>query len=355
MIHSVEWLPRPPARRRSQSDTSLPQSAPFSRLRRSRTSSPRSPTTETSGQSSGALVGVARRTRRRDSPQPRHLRPAVAGGAPGAFIPFCLRAHSGLDGAVVGRAGRSGGGDRRRIRNPSPLGLPRQGHRPRRHAREPLEPVRKPLVPGIAVFLLAVEGSSSAVLATAAFIGAAVLGIAVAALGAVLASAGLRPRSASSRHSSPTGPWASSVVGRSAGAGRASSSFASRPRICSERRWHVLTLATYAGTLSVFLVFLVSLRAFDVPASRSRWSRPLQRGPSPACSERSRSPPAASALSSSVSPRRSSDSVARTPRVVAAVLVYRFLTMVPTIVVGLAATPFYESARGARTVCMEAA
>ena len=42
--------------------------------------------------------------------------------------------------------------------------------------------------PILAVFLLATEGSRSAVLATAAFVGAAVLGIAVAALAAVLAS-----------------------------------------------------------------------------------------------------------------------------------------------------------------------
>ena len=33
------------------------------------------------------------------------------------------------------------------------------------------------------------------------------------------------------------------------------------------RRWHVLTLATLAGQLTVFLVLLVSLRVLDVPAS----------------------------------------------------------------------------------------
>ena len=37
------------------------------------------------------------------------------------------------------------------------------------------------------------------------------------------------------------------------------------------RRWHVLTLATLAGHLSVFAVLLVSLRVLDVPASEVTW------------------------------------------------------------------------------------
>ena len=87
--------------------------------------------------------------------------------------------------------------------------------------------------PVLAVFLLAVEGSSSAVLATAAFVGAAVLGIAVAALGAVLASR--RAASAIGELAAQLADWALGKFGRGpvSWGGRASSGFASRPRICS--------------------------------------------------------------------------------------------------------------------------
>ena len=33
------------------------------------------------------------------------------------------------------------------------------------------------------------------------------------------------------------------------------------------RRWHLLTLVTLAGSLTVFMVLVISLRAFQVPAS----------------------------------------------------------------------------------------
>jgi uncharacterized protein (TIRG00374 family) len=103
------------------------------------------------------------------------------------------------------------------------------------------------------------------------------------------------------------------------------------------RRWHVLTLATLAGHLSVFAVLVVSLRVLDVPAAEVTWVE-------------------AFAAWSIV---RVLGSLPITPgglgivelgltsllvgfgggqaEVVAAVLVYRFLTMVPTLVLGLAA------------------
>lgn len=100
-------------------------------------------------------------------------------------------------------------------------------------------------------------------------------------------------------------------------------------------RWHVLTLATLAGQLTVFAVLLVSLRVLDVPASEVTWVE-------------------AFAAWSIV---RVLGSLPITPgglgivelgltsvlvgfgggqaEVVAAVLVYRFLTIVPTLLVGL--------------------
>ena len=101
------------------------------------------------------------------------------------------------------------------------------------------------------------------------------------------------------------------------------------------RRWHVITLATLAGHLSVFAVLLVSLRVLDVPASEVTWIEAF----------------------AAWSVVRVLGSLPITPgglgivelgltsllvgfgggqaEVVAAVLVYRFLTMVPTLVLGL--------------------
>jgi uncharacterized protein (TIRG00374 family) len=103
------------------------------------------------------------------------------------------------------------------------------------------------------------------------------------------------------------------------------------------RRWHVLTLASLAGSLTVFVVLLVSLRAFDVPPSQVSLIEAF----------------AAWALVRIIA------SIPITPGgmgvvelgltgallgfggnnagVVAAVLVFRFLTIVPTLLLGLIA------------------
>jgi uncharacterized protein (TIRG00374 family) len=103
------------------------------------------------------------------------------------------------------------------------------------------------------------------------------------------------------------------------------------------RRWHVLTLATLVGHLSVFAVLLVSLRVLDVPASEVDWIEAF----------------------AAWSVIRVLGSLPITPgglgivelgltsllvgfgggqaEVVAAVLVYRFLTIVPTLLLGMAA------------------
>ena len=144
--------------------------------------------------------------------------------------------------------------------------------------------------PVVAVFLLAVEGSSSAVLATAAFVGAAVLGIAVAALGAVLASR--RAASGIGELAAQLADWALRKFRRGpvTWGGETFERFRLEAADLLRRRWHVLTLATYAGTLSVFLVLLVSLRAFDVPASEVTVIEAFAAGRSPASLGRSRSP-----------------------------------------------------------------
>jgi putative heme transporter len=208
--------------------------------------------------------------------------------------------------------------------------------------------------PVVAVFLLAVEGSSSAVLATAAFVGAAVLGIAVAALGAVLASR--RAASAIGDLAAQLTDWALGKFRRGpvAWGGESFERFRLEAADLLRRRWHVLTLATYAGTLTVFLVLLVSLRAFDVPASEvtvieafAAWALARLLGTIPI------TPGGIGVVELSLTATLVGFGGSNAG-VVAAVLVYRFLTMVPTIVIGLAATPYLNRRARRETVSVEA-
>ena len=121
------------------------------------------------------------------------------------------------------------------------------------------------------------------------------------------------------------------------------------------RRWHVLTLATFAGSLTVFLLLVLSLRAVGVPASEvdvvevfAAWSLVRIIGAIPITPGRLRR------SSSSASRPRSSRSAAPTPSVVAAVLIYRFLTVVPTLVLGgLAALTWRSRKAPAGTTAVE--
>ena len=107
----------------------------------------------------------------------------------------------------------------------------------------------------------------------------------------------------------------------------------SRP---ARRRWHVLTLATYAGTLTVFLLLLLSLRACGVTGSEvsvveafAAWSLARILG----------SVPITLGGLGVVELGLGGALVGfgENVGVVAAVLVYRFLTIVPTLALGLVA------------------
>lgn len=191
--------------------------------------------------------------------------------------------------------------------------------------------------PVIAVFLLAVTGGDSPILATAAFVGAAVLGVAVAALASILSSnrmatgtGDLMARVVSSARAKVGRPpvlWGGESFGR----------FRAGAVDLLRRRWHVLTLATYAGTLTVFLVLLASLRALDVPASEvslveafAAWSLARLLGTIPI------TPGGIGVVELGLTGALVGFG-GNNAGVVAAVLVYRFLTMVPTIVAGLLA------------------
>jgi putative heme transporter len=201
--------------------------------------------------------------------------------------------------------------------------------------------------PIIAVFLLTAFGGNSALLATAAFVGVAVLGVAVAALAAVLAS---------DRTATEIGNLVARLatrVRRRFGRGAVLWGGASFGRFRRDsldllrRRWHVLTLATFCGSLTIFVVLLVSLRAMGVPGSEvsvveafAAWALARLLGSIPI------TPGGVGFVELGVTGALLGFGGSNAG-VVAAVLVYRFLTVVPTIVFGaLAATTIRRGATG---------
>jgi uncharacterized protein (TIRG00374 family) len=191
--------------------------------------------------------------------------------------------------------------------------------------------------PIVAVFLLAVTGSATAVLATAAFVGAAILGVAVGALVLILYSDRLATEigDAAARlaswvkvrfHRKPV-PWDGSSFER----------FRNEAVELLERRWHLLTLTSFGGSLTVFVVLLVSLRALQVPDTQvtlvqafAAWSLARLLGSIPI------TPGGIGVVELSLTGTLVGFG-GNNAGVVAAVLVYRFLTMVPTLCLGLIA------------------
>ena len=189
--------------------------------------------------------------------------------------------------------------------------------------------------PIVAVFLLTITGAQTAALATVAFIGVAVLGVVLATFVVVLVS---------NRLANDLGDlvarlanWAIGKIGR--GPVKWNGASFERFRLDAgeflARRWHVLTLAALAGSLTVFVVLLVSLRAFDVPASQvslveafAAWSLARIIGSIPI------TPGGIGVIELGLTGALVGFG-GNNAGVVAAVLVYRFLTMVPTLILGL--------------------
>jgi uncharacterized protein (TIRG00374 family) len=192
--------------------------------------------------------------------------------------------------------------------------------------------------PIIAVFLLTASGGDSPILATAAFVGVAILGVAIAALAAILAA---------DRTARDIGDLTARVVNwvrRRFGrkpvlwGGLSFEQFRRDAVDLLRRRWHVLTIATYAGTLTVFLLLLVSLRACGVPGSEvsvveafAAWSLARILG------SVSITPGGIGIVELGLTGALVGFG-GNNVGVVAAVLVYRFLTMVPTVALGLVTT-----------------
>lgn len=191
--------------------------------------------------------------------------------------------------------------------------------------------------PIVALFLLTATGAETALLATAAFVGVAILGVVVTGLVLVLMSdrlawelgvlaARLANWTRNKLHRGPV-PWGGASFER----------FRDEAGDLLRRRWHLLTLASLVGSLSVYLVLLVSLRALDVPGSEvtaieafAAWSLIRIIGSIPI------TPGGIGIIELGLTTTLVAFG-GNNAGVVAAVLVYRFLTVVPTLVLGLIA------------------
>jgi putative heme transporter len=189
--------------------------------------------------------------------------------------------------------------------------------------------------PVVAVFMLTIVGEQSAALATAAFIGVAVLGIVVGAFVLVLLSRRLAQEvgDVAARFAN----WTRRKVRRGpvSWGGASFERFRDDAGEFLERRWHLLTLASLAGSLTVFGVLVVSLRVFDVPSSEvslveafAAWSLVRIIGSIPI------TPGGIGVIELGLTGALVGFG-GNNAGVVAAVLVFRFLTVVPTLLLGL--------------------
>jgi uncharacterized protein (TIRG00374 family) len=191
--------------------------------------------------------------------------------------------------------------------------------------------------PIVAVFLLTITGAQTALLATAAFVGVAVLGVVVSGFVLVLATDGLAKGVGDV--AARLANWTLGKIRRGpvTWSGVSFERFRDSAGELLRERWHALTIASLAGSLSVFAVLLVSLRALDVPSTEvsaveafAAWAfvRLLATVPITPGSIGVVELGLTSALVGFGG---------NNAGVVAAVLVYRFLTVVPTILLGLIA------------------
>jgi uncharacterized protein (TIRG00374 family) len=189
--------------------------------------------------------------------------------------------------------------------------------------------------PTIALVLLTLTGDAHAALDTVAYLGLAIFVVVIAAFAAGLSTPTLArgigdlvARIAS---------WARRLIrkGPVTWDGESFVRFRQSTNELLKNRWHVLTLTTLAGHFTVFLVLLTALRVLDVTGSEvsaaeafAAWSLVRLLGSIPI------TPGGLGVVELGLTTALvgfGGDQV----EVVAAVLVYRFLTIVPTLVIGL--------------------
>lgn len=191
--------------------------------------------------------------------------------------------------------------------------------------------------PIVALFLLTASGSEAGVLATAAFVGVVVLGVVITALALVLASNRLAHDVGTQIARLANGVRRKLRRGPVSWDGSSFERFRHEAGNLLGRRWHTLTVASLAGSLTVFLVLLVSLRALDVPADEvtaveafAAWSLVRLLATIPI------TPGGLGVVELGLTTALVAFG-GNNAGVVAAVLVFRFLTVVPTLVLGLVA------------------
>jgi uncharacterized protein (TIRG00374 family) len=191
--------------------------------------------------------------------------------------------------------------------------------------------------PTIALVLLTATGESSTALDTIAYTGLAIFVIVVGAFTAGLSTPTLARRvgNLAARIAS----WGLGLIRRSPVEwdGESFVRFRNQTNRLLKRRWHLLTLTTLAGHLTVFLVLLACLRVFDVSPSEvsgveafAAWSLVRLLGSIPI------TPGGLGVVELGLTTALVGFGGDQA-EVVAAVLVYRVLTVVPTLVIGLVA------------------
>ena len=191
--------------------------------------------------------------------------------------------------------------------------------------------------PSLALVLLTIAGERHPLLQTVALIA---LGVFVAAAGSYFAGLSSRRLARwSGNLAARMATWALRVVGRGpvAWTGESFARFRAQAAELLARRWHVLTAATLAGHLSVFLVLMTALRVFDVPAEEvsaieafAAWSLVRLLGWIPIT-------PGGLGIVELGLTTALVGFGGGNAEVVTAVLAYRFLTIVPTLLLGLVA------------------
>jgi uncharacterized protein (TIRG00374 family) len=188
--------------------------------------------------------------------------------------------------------------------------------------------------PVVGLALLTLEKESNALLQTVAFVGVAIFVVAVAAFAAALATPRLA-RTVGDTLSRMLGAVLRLVKrGPVRWGGDSFVRFRHDALGLLRTRWHLLTLATLAGQLSVFALFLVCLRVVDISSAKlnlieafSAWSLARLLGSLPVT-------PGGLGLVEVGLTGVLVGFGAPDAKVVAAVLLYRALSIVPTLVIG---------------------
>jgi uncharacterized protein (TIRG00374 family) len=203
--------------------------------------------------------------------------------------------------------------------------------------------------PIVALALLTLSKEQNPLLQTVAFVGVAIL---------IVSAAGFAVGLTSDRLARWVGNMAARIVTKLLGVvrrepvkwdGSSFVTFRHEAVGLLKRRWHVLTLAVLAGQLTVFLVLFVCLRVFDVSAGEvslieafAAWSLVRLLGSIPIT-------PGGIGIVEVGLTTALVGFGGDNAEVVAAVLVYRFLTIVPTLTIGLISGATWKHYRPAAT------